>query len=271
MRPVTGRDAETVISSPAVPADAYDEHYFLHLCLGSEDWRESGGAEVAPYYHGMLNKIGVPPGSRLLDVGTGRGELLRVALERGAGEAVGVDYSDAAVSLARRTLELGGCGDRASVMQADARQLPFPDAQFDLVTMLDIVEHLSPAELHDALRDARRVLRPGGRIYVHTAPNRLIYSVAYPLLRLRPDRLLRWPAEPRGEKERELHVNEQTVGSLRRALRAAGFDNAQAELGNWVYVDFIPDAGAQRTLRRLTKVPFARRVAIGDLFAWGTR
>jgi len=40
--------------------------------------------------------------------------------------------------------------------------LPFEPGTFDRVLMLDVVEHLYPAELAEALREARRVLKPGG-------------------------------------------------------------------------------------------------------------
>jgi SAM-dependent methyltransferase len=125
----------------------------------------------------------------------------------------------------------------------DARRLAFADASFDTAFMTDVVEHLTPAELAAALAEVYRVLRPGGRLVVHTSPNRLLLDRVYPAYIRRVHqalavacRLLRYrdavfspdlpvsPRFPRTDYERRLHVNEQTGDSLRLALEAAGFD-----------------------------------------------
>src|SRR5258708_7479981 len=92
------------LSPPAVPPALYDEHYYLNWCAGFEAWRESDGAEFAPLYVGSLNLAELQPGEALVDIGTGRGELLVTAVQRGAARAVGIEYSPAAVELATRTI-----------------------------------------------------------------------------------------------------------------------------------------------------------------------
>jgi len=69
------------------------------------------------------------------------------------GQVYGVDMDHEAV---------GYCNERNlnTVTQASAGQLPFGDASFDLVTMLDVLEHIK--DENSALADASRVLRPGG-------------------------------------------------------------------------------------------------------------
>ena len=108
------------------------------------------------------------PGWQVLDIGTGRGELVRVALEWGAVEAVGVDYSEAAIELARKTLAQAGNPPGARIELADARRIPVDDDRYDLVTLLDVVEHLTPDELELSLAEARRALRPGGLLLTCT-------------------------------------------------------------------------------------------------------
>ncbi len=170
--------------------------------------------------------------------------------------------------MAQRTLEVREAGDRAEVVQGDVRDVPLADGCADLVTMLDVVEHLSPAELALAYREAHRLLRPGGRVLVHTAPNRSVYEITYRLQRIaRPGRPRRWPADPRNDYERQMHVNEQTLGSLRRDLRAAGFERVRAELGEWLYTDFVPDERARRLYPRLARLGLTRRLAVMDLWA----
>lgn len=256
------------LSAPEVPAADYDSDYFLHACMGADAWRESAGEEAHPLYDGMLTLAELKRGERVLDVGTGRGELLPAAVRRGAAEAVGVDYAEAAIELARQTLAAAGNPPQASALLADARRLPVPDSHFDLATMLDVVEHLNEAELRHALQEARRALRPRGRLFVHTALNPLIYDVTYRAQRaLVPTRWRRWPAEPRSGDERRYHVNEQTPRSLRRAMRGAGFVEVRTSLGRWVHADFVPSQRARRTYHRLARVPGLRVLAIADVYA----
>jgi 2-polyprenyl-6-hydroxyphenyl methylase/3-demethylubiquinone-9 3-methyltransferase len=218
-------------------------------------------------YAAFLLRAGFTAGEVLVDLGCGRGELLAEAVTGGAGRAVGVEYAASAVRLARQTLQKQGAGDRAEVIAGDLRAVPLPDACADLVTLLDVVEHLAPAELAAALTEAGRLLRPGGRVLVHTMPNRAVYTVTYRALRATIGRRHGWPADPRNEWERRMHVNEQTIRSLRRAMRTAGFRDVRVGVGAWVYTDFVDDARARRVYAALARVPVLRRVAVGNL--WG--
>lgn len=89
---------------------------------------------------------------RILDVGCGTGANLEM-LSR-FGEAEGVDVSEDALAFCRaRGLE--------RVKNGAAEKLPYEDATFDLVTALDVVEHLD--DDISGLKEMQRVLRPGGR------------------------------------------------------------------------------------------------------------
>jgi cyclopropane fatty-acyl-phospholipid synthase-like methyltransferase len=255
-----------------VSPDLYDDDYYLTTCAGSEEWRGSGGAAAAGVYAGSLREAGLRSGEVVVDIGTGRGELLAVAVESGAVRAVGVEYSPAAVRLASETIQVHGVGDRAEVHLADARRVPLDDDVADLVTMLDVVEHLAPDELHRTLGEALRLLRPGGRILVHTFPSRTIYNVTYRLQRGMHSRRRRsWPAQPRREYELLMHINEQTVTSVRRSLRKAGFSRCRAQLGEWVYTDFVPDDRAKLLYHRLARVPMIDRLGVSNIWGRGVK
>ncbi|NBD36729.1 MAG: methyltransferase domain-containing protein [Chloroflexi bacterium] len=225
-------------SSGAVPSTLYDEQYFLNVCEGYEEFLSSEGAYLSRRLAEALTEAGIAPGMKVLDVGCGRGEILRRTTELGA-QAFGIDYAEVAVRLSRGIAEQvqhqDAQPDPIGVYQASALYLPFTDNLFDRVLMLDIVEHLYPAELAVALAEARRVLQPGGKLIVHTAPNVWYDRYAYPLVR--GVRVLMgqgadYPRDPRAliPENVHVHVNEQSALSLWRNLRRSDFHNVKSWL-----------------------------------------
>src|SRR5256884_1363817 len=89
---------------------------------------------------------------RILDVGCGTGANLQMLANHGASE--GVDVSGEALDFCRAR-------GLSKVKQGAAESLPYEDASFDLVTGLDVVEHLDDDLA--GLKEMRRVLRPRGR------------------------------------------------------------------------------------------------------------
>jgi putative peptidoglycan lipid II flippase len=242
---------------PPVDAQRYDEAYFLGACEGYEEFIATEGAHLSRRLRQAFEAAEIAPGMTVLDVGCGRGEILRRCAEKGV-LAYGVDFAPVAIRMARDLAVRGADSGRAvGLYQADAKLLPFPDGLFDRVLMFDLVEHLHPWELDRALSDARRVLRPGGRLVVHTAPNVWYDRFAYPVVRL--VRTLtgqgrRYPKNPRSiiPDNLDVHVNEQSVLSLRRSLARAGFRSRV-----WLYTP--PPHRREGILFRL-----ARRI----LFRW---
>lgn len=239
-------------SSGSIPSVYYDEQYFRHVCEGYDEFNASEGAYLSQRLAEALSVAGIASGMKVLDVGCGRGEILRNTSKMGA-RAFGIDYALAAVQLSRQVIlqqvdpgeahdddRVGEAvsapsGVPVGVYQASALYLPFEQATFDRVLMLDIVEHLYPEELDLALREARRVLKPGGRIIIHTAPNVWYDRYAYPIVRL--VRILMgqghgYPQNPRAiiPQNVHVHVNEQSALSLWRGLRRHGFHHVRAWL-----------------------------------------
>ena len=105
--------------------------------------------------------------ANLLDVGCGAG-FLSNALAREGFNVVGIDASDASLTIARRHDET----NRVHYDVGDALALPYPAASFDAVSAMDFLEHVEdPAAV---IAEAARVLRPGGTFFFHTFNRNLL-------------------------------------------------------------------------------------------------
>jgi len=215
--------------TPPVDPSRYDQTYFLTSCEGYAEFIDSEGANLSRRLKQAFEVAEVTPGMVVLDVGCGRGEIMRHCADLGV-RAYGIDYAPVAVRMARQLMTTCERGEaqRIGVFRADAKQVPFVDGVFDRVLMFDLVEHLHSWELDRAIAEAKRVLRPGGRLIIHTAPNIWYDRYAYPLVRLVRSLLGegdRYPKDPRAivPANLDVHVNEQSALSLYRVLRKFGF------------------------------------------------
>ncbi len=122
-----------------------------------------------------LLRLGGPvPGGRVLELGTGRrGTGLRLALELfGAGHADGVERFDDRVAACREAVrDLTG---RVDVPRGDATALAAHDAAYDAVFGYHVLHHADA--WRDVVREAARVLRPGGRLYSCEMTARIVDS-----------------------------------------------------------------------------------------------
>ncbi|MDX6578658.1 MAG: demethylmenaquinone methyltransferase / 2-methoxy-6-polyprenyl,4-benzoquinol methylase [Gaiellales bacterium] len=99
----------------------------------------------------------VHKGDRVLDAACGTGDLAIADLKAGASRVTGLDFSEAMLARARKKAPL-------EWIQGDLLALPFADATFDAATVGFGARNV--ADLQLALRELRRVLRPGGRLAI---------------------------------------------------------------------------------------------------------
>jgi len=213
---------------PKVDAKLYDRRYFEKECGGHEEFQKSHGKVLPPWNQEALEKAKLEPGMRVLDIGCGRGEVIYQCSQKGT-ESTGLDYANEALEFAKQFRDQSGKVSDYRLVQASAMNLPFSEEYFNRVFMLDIVEHLYPYELQKALSEVYRVLKPDGILIIHTMPNLNYYRWGYPIYRL-ANRLIgkRLPKNPRERwYHGEVHVNEQTVYSLRKSLMAIGFSSVK--------------------------------------------
>ncbi len=121
----------------------------------ARDYAEIVEPFARPLYEAVFEAAGVEAGTRLLDVGCGPGLAAQLASRRGA-HVAGLDAAEASLEVARERTPSGDF--RAGEME----DLPWADNTFDVVTGFNAFQYA--ADVVNALREARRVARPGGRV-----------------------------------------------------------------------------------------------------------
>jgi SAM-dependent methyltransferase len=156
---------------------------------------------------------------RILDVGCGTGANLLMLSK--FGDAEGVDVSEDALAFCReRGLE--------NVKLGAAEKLPYDDGTFDLVTALDVVEHLDDDLA--GLREMRRVLRPGGRVLLFVPTFMFLWGL---------------------QDDVSNHRRRYRMPELERLLEQAGFEVERTTYAN---ITFFMPILAMRKLMRLTGI-----------------
>ena len=125
--------------------------------------RRAATPQQAAALRAYLGEVDFPDGARVLDIGCGTGPQSRaIAAIPGVGEVIGVDQL---VPFLERGRELARDLPNVTFAQADARDLPFDDAGFDVVVLHTLLTHLPGPE--GVLAEAHRMLRPGGSVAVY--------------------------------------------------------------------------------------------------------
>ena len=150
-------------------APRYDRHYLQRLVF-------------EPVQRTILDLAAseVPDPAAILDVGCGTGRLLMAAEQRFTNARL--DGVDAAVEMIKHAQAVMPAESRINFRQATAADLPFPDAQFDLVFSTMTFHHWS--DQAQGIAEVARVLKPGGRWllaeFIATGPMRWVFVVTRP-------------------------------------------------------------------------------------------
>ena len=149
-----------------------------------------------------FEKIADLPADRVLDVACGTGRLLEVLSDRSDfSELVGIDKVPAMLNVARRRL-----GERATLLECDAAQLPFDDAGFQLVTCANALHYFPNVDV--TLREIRRVISPNGNLVITDWCRNYVWMRVL-------NRILPWT--------QHAHTHTLSSSELEQSLSQAGF------------------------------------------------
>jgi SAM-dependent methyltransferase len=203
----------------ALPREMQQHTYSIMYEVEGTHWWFAGRRRIIAAFVEEICR-GLKTGrASILDVGCGTGANLELLAQYG--DAEGVDISGDALEFCRaRGLQ--------KVRLGAAETLPYEDGSFDLVTALDVVEHLDDDV--GGLREMRRVLKPGGRA--------LLFVPAFMFL---------WGVQD----DVSHHRRRYTLKNLRGAVREAGFEVERATYAN---ISFFAPILAGRMVMRATGI-----------------
>ncbi|MCJ7744067.1 MAG: class I SAM-dependent methyltransferase, partial [Dehalococcoidales bacterium] len=180
-------------------------------------------------------------GKVVLDFGFGRGEAIKYALDKGATKAVGVDFSEAANAIAADFLR--DYGTRVELYCEDALEflklyvLSRASEHFDIVLMLDFIEHVPRSELAELLKLLRSAMSQRGIVIINTP----VFTVDNDVIKEGLKAKARDTSD-HFEETAGMHCNRYTRQSLQRFLQRCGY---QAISGH-VFVSKTPKPLPQR-------------------------
>lgn len=223
-----------------------------HSVAGDYQYRalHSGHPMQRFWHRGKLTMIDqlicphLKAGSRVLEIGCGAGNLLLQAAVPGS-FPVALDLSMQALTFVRSRLEEAKATTDAprgfACTQAIGESLPLKDESFDCVLMSEVIEHLEAPQ--NSIREAVRVLRPGGWLLI-TTPN---YRSFWPLMEWAVDQLNMAP-----KMAGEQHISHFHPSSLKELLVESGLN---IEYAGSIYnlspfLSLFSAEGAKRQLQR---------------------
>jgi SAM-dependent methyltransferase len=198
--------------------------------------------------------------ARILDIGSGTGSFVVSCRKRGFAafgmepDRIGSGGKLTAIEIASRRLE------QSAFVSGVGESLPFPDASFDLITMNQVLEHV--ADQPRVVREAARVLKPGGALYV-SCPNYLrFYEPHYKIfwLPFMPKWLGRWYLRLRGRNP--VMLDQLTYTSSFNVWRLLAALGPEYKLIDLAQADFLRKrkthsfaTGRFRILSKATRLP----------------
>jgi 2-polyprenyl-3-methyl-5-hydroxy-6-metoxy-1,4-benzoquinol methylase len=139
--------------------------YHYKATIGCNSWKDFD-VRLAARYLTAIKMLECKPGDRILDAGSGEGVGSLYCSRRGA-IVYALEYDSAGCQLGKEiALREGLFGRRVLFLRGDVYATAFPDATFDGIISLEVIEHMKEVDTY--LRELRRVLKPSGTLVIST-------------------------------------------------------------------------------------------------------
>lgn len=242
-----------LLSRLPLPREGERDAYYRDDYWARYGAEQNGPARHNLYVHALdcIEALRKPPGV-LVDVGCGPGALLALSRDRGW-SPLGVEPSASAIALARAR--------GLSAVQAPWLHASLPPAGADVVTMINVLDQMT--DPFAALAEVRRVLRPGGVLYLRVPNGPLHAWLIRVLSRLRADHLAILHVHGFGCRALRYHLSR--AGFSLRLLRAAPPSREDA------YRETVRRGrGARGALKALNRLAYRMMTVMGlDRRGWG--
>jgi SAM-dependent methyltransferase len=217
------------LEAKQLPREMQEHVYAVFFEVEESHWWYLGRRKILSQFVADAVKDVKDRRPQILDVGCGTGGNVVMLNEHG--EAHGIDVSTDAVAF---------CHERGleRVQLGAADELPYDDGTFDLVTALDVVEHLD--DDLGALKEMRRVLRPGGKILIFVPTFMFLWGV---------------------QDDVSNHRRRYRLPGLLKVIREAGFE---VERSTYANITFFLPVLVIRTLMRWFKIKTDTELSIGS-------
>ncbi len=191
--------------------DSIPEGYYYNVL--------KSGSAIQRFWHGkryqeIIDRI--EDGLEVLDLGCGPGTFLSLlGGQKSNVIATGVDIASKQIEFAQKLIHQHALNDQIqfSLIEEEFKGLSFEDRSYNVVTSNEVIEHVHPFFAHKMLTEAKRVLKPNGKLLI-TTPN---YGSHWPLIEILLNRLS--PV-----KYHEQHISKFTPHSLVKFIESAGFE-----------------------------------------------
>ncbi len=203
--PAIYKSKKSVFNYDEIPPGYYYEA-MMHGISSQRFWHLNKFMEIAKKIH---------PHEKVLDVGCGPGSFLSVLGNfHPTVNAVGIDIAEKQIAYAQQNIATQFSDKRIQFLKAQepGLSLPFNDNSYDVVTCIEVIEHIHPYLAHKTLQEIRRVLKPEGRLVMST-PN---YRSFWPFIEIILDKIS-------SVKYHDQHINKFTPNSFIKFLETCGF------------------------------------------------
>ncbi len=218
-----------------------------------EEFNASAGAKARRAR--ILDALGLTPGSRVLDVGSGPGHQAfeMSSVVGSSGRVDGIDPADSTIAIARRR-----CFDLTNVsfQPGEATEIPFGNSIFDAVMSSQVFEYLD--DVPTALGEAFRILKSGGRVLIHDTD----WGATL------------WRSSDEERMARIMRVwdghlaDSHLPQTLGQRLATAGFGNVRAEAIVQLEIDYDPSSVSAILMKFVVDYATSHGISQDEADAW---